>query len=395
VGAARATVAQLGADRHPALLNRSAWRDAVAIWLGTRLLTILLALAGRWLVLGRLPSWPELLIPWASWDGAVYVTIATHGYVQPWVAAFFPLFPLVERAVSPVTGGSPLAAGVLIANATCLPAFALLWQLVEFESDARLARRVVLLLALFPTAFFLAAAYTESLFLLLSVASFLALRRHSILAAGIFAALATLSRPVGILLLVPLAWECVARLREPRLLGIRERLSMAAALALPVVALVGVWVYLAARFGSFSVMTQAEADTWGKHLTWPWVGLAQATSALSSESPLFRLHTGLDIAFTLLFLVLAVAALRRLRHAYGLYAAANAALVLVTPAQRGPALAWAALASNGRYLLVVFPCVWALALWAERPSRRVPLVALSLLLLALLTMMFANGVWVA
>jgi hypothetical protein len=170
---------------------------------------------------------------------------------------------------------------------------------------------------------------------------------------------------------------------------------MAAALALPVVALASVWLSLAARFGSFSAISRAEADAWGKHVTWPWVGLAQAIAALGSESPLYLLHTGLDIAFTLLFVALALLAMLRLPLPYGLYALANAVLVILTPAQRGPALAWAVLASNGRYLLVVFPCIWALALWAERPSRRIPLIAVSLLLLALLTMMFANGAWVA
>jgi Gpi18-like mannosyltransferase len=383
------------------LLDGASWRDAAAVWLGTGVLIGLLAFLGRWLVLGHPPDWTELLVPWSGWDGAIYATIATNGYAQPWYGAFYPLFPLLERAVASLTGLTPTTAGILIANLACLPAFALLRVLIQREAGRAVARRTLILLALFPTALFFHAAYTESLFLLLSVAAFLTLRQRRHLSAGALIALATLTRPVGILLLIPLAWECVAQVRVQRADGMsstQEATRMArmmVAMVLPVAALGGFCLYLETRFGSFSVILQAQAVSWGKHLTWPWVGMAQAAAALGSEPPLYRLHTGLDIAFTLLFVVLSLAALRDLPPAYSLYALASAGLVLLTPAQRGTSLAWATLASNGRYLLIVFPCFWALALWAERPSRRVAFSAPSLLLLVVLTMMFANGTWVA
>jgi hypothetical protein len=304
-----------------------------------------------------------------------------------------PLSPL-ERGAAFVTGWNPAAAGVLVANLVCLPAFGLLRVLIEREAGRELARRTLLLLALFPTALYLAAAYTESLFLLLSVAAFLALRERRYLVAGGLAALATLTRPVGILLLVPLEWQCAVQVREQGLPDGRGMLRMAAALGLPIAALGGFWLYLATRVSSLTVMLQAQSGTWGKHLTWPWVGLAEAVAALGPATALFRLHILLDIGFTLLFAALALVAVRRLPPPYGLYALANAALVVLTPAQRA-GLAWAALASNGRYLLVVFPCVWVLALWCRRPGVRIPLIVLSLSLFALLTAIFANGGWVA
>jgi Mannosyltransferase (PIG-V) len=381
-------------SRRTGWLDALAWRDALMVWLGTRLLVGLFALGGRWLYLGRPPTWIELLVPWSGWDGAIYGTIATSGYPLPQYAPFFPLFPLLERAAAFVTGWNPAAAGVLVANLVCLPALGLLRVLIEREAGRELARRTLLLLAIFPTALYLAAAYTESLFLLLSVAAFLALRERRYLMAGVLAALATLTRPVGILLLVPLAWQCAAQVRERGLPDVRGMLRMAAALGLPIAALGGFWLYLAARFGSLTVMLQAQAGTWGKHLTWPWVGLAQAFAALGPATTLIRMHILLDIGFTLLFAALALFAMGRLPPPYGLYALANASLVILTPAQRA-GYTWAALASNGRYLLVVFPCLWVLALWCRRRAVRIPLVVLSLALFALLTAMFANGAWVA
>lgn len=75
-------------------------------------------------------------------------------------------------------GVSTSVAGLIIANAAALGAFGLLRALVEREESAAVARRSLLYLAVFPTAFFLLAAYAESLFLLWSVACFLALRRQ-------------------------------------------------------------------------------------------------------------------------------------------------------------------------------------------------------------------------
>ena len=70
------------------------------------------------------------------------------------------------------------------------------------------ARLTVLVLAFFPTSFFLNAVYTESLFLALSAGSLWALRvRQDLLLACLLAGLATATRNVGLFLLVPLALE--------------------------------------------------------------------------------------------------------------------------------------------------------------------------------------------
>src|SRR5262249_2545280 len=146
------------------------------------------------------------------------------------------------------------------------------------------ARRTLLYLVAFPTSLFLAAAYTESLFLLLSIGAFLALRRHRWLLAGLLVAVATLTRQVGILLLVPLAVEMALNLRASRVpptrLGWRELLRMAGGLASPALALVGFSFYLYARFGSPFASATAEAGAWDRRLSVPWYGLQHAALAV-------------------------------------------------------------------------------------------------------------------
>ena len=121
-----------------------------------------------------------VLSPLARWDAVWYLRIADSGYTgsEP-RAAFFPLYPLLIRALAAPAGGSPaalLAAAYLIALGAFVAALALLYRLVELELGRRLARPTLLLLALFPAAVFFGAPYSESVFLLCAVGAFYAAR---------------------------------------------------------------------------------------------------------------------------------------------------------------------------------------------------------------------------
>ncbi|MGH3146802.1 MAG: mannosyltransferase family protein, partial [Rubrobacter sp.] len=115
---------------------------------------------------------------WAHWDGVWYVQIATEGYAAhaPASTAFFPLYPLLVRSLAELFGG-PISLGAVslwgtLLSLTALP-FALyfVYRIAEDGWGEGVARGAVVALAFFPTAFFLNAAYTESLFLALSAGS--------------------------------------------------------------------------------------------------------------------------------------------------------------------------------------------------------------------------------
>lgn len=153
---------------------------------------------------------------WAHWDGEHYANLAASGYLEPpndMSPAFFPLYPLLMWAFAVLFGGptSPevLALWGVGISLTALP-FALyfVYQIADRDWGERAARRTVLVLAFFPTAFFLNAAYTESLFLALSAGALWAVMvRKNLLLACALAGLATATRNVGVFLLVPLAYE--------------------------------------------------------------------------------------------------------------------------------------------------------------------------------------------
>jgi hypothetical protein len=84
-------------------------------------------------------------------------------------------------------------------------AFYFIYEIARQGWGERAAKGTILTLAFFPTAFFLNAAYTESLFLALSAGSLWATRvKRNLLLACMLAGLATATRNVGIFLVVPL-----------------------------------------------------------------------------------------------------------------------------------------------------------------------------------------------
>src|SRR5579884_2321365 len=159
------------------------------------------------------PSLIHSLLPaWNQWDTKWYVEIAQRGY--GWTksagtgpAAFFPLYPLLIKVTVLVTHRSYLVASLLVSNAAFFLALLYLWKLTRWETDSPTANRTILYIAVFPTALFFFAGYTESLFLLLTVATFYHLRRGDWITAGTFGSLASATRVGGVLLVLPFAYE--------------------------------------------------------------------------------------------------------------------------------------------------------------------------------------------
>jgi Gpi18-like mannosyltransferase len=127
------------------------------------------------------------------------------------------VYPLLVRSFSEVFGGAPSKEALSywgpLLSLLFLPfAFYFIYEIARQGWGERAAKGTMLTLAFFPTAFFLNAAYTESLFLALSAGSLWAIRvKRSLLLACILAGLATATRNVGIFLVVPLMFEWIAQ----------------------------------------------------------------------------------------------------------------------------------------------------------------------------------------
>ena len=146
-----------------------------------------------------------------------YIGIAEHDYEHmPFNAdvprnwAFFPLFPLLLRLASYVTGEFVITGMVLSHICFLLALFLLHRVALLFGLSACDADRSLFYLAVFPTSYFFSIPLPESLFLMLTVASFYFAKSERWWLAGLFGAFASATRTTGVLLLPALAvlyWE--------------------------------------------------------------------------------------------------------------------------------------------------------------------------------------------
>ncbi len=149
---------------------------------------------------------------WGNWDGSHYINLAKLGYEnftedgEHLFVVFFPLYPWLIRIVHLIIPDYYHCA-YIVTNVCFVAGCCFFYALVANEYTKKIAFRAVLLLSLFPVSFFFGAVRTESLFFLTSAACLYYIRKHQFPAAGIWGALAALSRMQGLLLVIPAAVE--------------------------------------------------------------------------------------------------------------------------------------------------------------------------------------------
>jgi hypothetical protein len=297
-------------------------------------------------------------------DAGWYQTIAAHGYAAAGRQGlrFFPLLPLLARGLHLV--GLPYSAGLLLlANGAALAATMALVLLARAEGlGPGTGRRAAWLLNLAPPAFVLVMGYADALLLAFSVAAFFALRRRWWLLAGALGLLAGLTRPVGLLLVVPAAVEAARGLGDT---GWAERGRRLLAVAGPVAGTVAYLAWVAATWGGFLTPLRVQVEA-GHHGAFsdPAVTVWRAAGRAVHHHDV---GTGLHLPWIALAVVLVVVALRRLPLSYGLFALA----VLVV------AVSGTNLDSFERYALTAFPLVLSAATCFRRPATEAAVYALS------------------
>ena len=205
---------EVGRGRAAAHRVGQAVLQALPAWIVARVLVLISLILAHLLVgtvrPGNLAAQLKVHEGLLSWDAGWYESIAGHGYVASGLQSvrFFPAFPMVARVLGAVTGMGVGPALVVVANLSALGAMAALVVLVRTDGgDAGLARRSMWLLALAPPAYSLVLGYADASLLLCAVVTVLAARTGRWWTAAAAGLVAGLLRPVGVLLVVPVAIE--------------------------------------------------------------------------------------------------------------------------------------------------------------------------------------------
>lgn len=151
-------------------------------------------------------------IPWANLDGLHYLSIAQEGYSQ-YEQAFFPLFPLLINSITRLFNISYLESSIYIVHFALFFSLILFWKLTNLDYDKKTSIWILLFFLSFPTSFFLASIYTESLFTLFLIASFYFARKKRWLLAGLIGGLASATKLVGVFIFPILIIEFILQER--------------------------------------------------------------------------------------------------------------------------------------------------------------------------------------
>ncbi len=342
---------------------------------------------------GKAVPLKQLLHSWFRWDTSQFTHIAVYGYDAFYRMAFFPLFPLLERALA-VPVGDPFVAGLLISNCATLGVFVVLYKLIAEDFGPEQAWRGVLYLAIFPTAFFFAAAYNESLFLFFALLSFYWLRKGNWWLAALAAFLASLTRSIAVCLIVPFAYEYL-RQRDFQWRKLDLHVLSCVGMAGGVVIFM-VYGYLA--FHDPLAFSHAQASPgWQRHLTLPWTIFIQAATIISHNPVLTikTIHTIIHLSAILLVLIILILAfygpwkLAREHWSYAFYAVTIYLFVILVPEGGSYPLS-----SLGRFMLEIFPAFVILAAIGNRRTFNLYYVSISASLLTFLLLQWLTGGWI-
>jgi hypothetical protein len=354
--------------REPTIVRRVAeafhrWRtssEARVIWpifLSSRLGVLAVGFLGVALI-GYAPNTP----PWriyeneffnlpARWDAGWYLGVATDGYLwnpdyanQQQNLAFFPALPMLMRYGSLFLARQTLWVAVVVAFVAFFFALRYTYRIARLRLDHEQAVAAIALLAAYPFALFFSAPYTESLFLLTTVAAIYHFERGEFSKAGVWGLAAGLTRPNGCLLSIPLALLAVQPVRRDW----RAALPRLAAAAMPGVGMLLYSAYIYTLTGNPLQWVAANA-AWGR--------VYRGVDDLVGARVNYLQHYGfynyatnqtldfIQAAAVIFVLVSLVPVVRRFGTAY-------AALILVTVL---PPLVMGGLLSMGRVTSVVFP----------------------------------------
>ena len=333
-------------------------------------------------------SWYHYLL---RWDSIWYATILNEGYqyngnnLDEQTVVFYPLYPLIAKALTIFTGINGLLALLIVSNVAAVLGVLALFNYVRHNYDDEVAYLTIAFLSFFPTSFFLSAGYTESLALFLILCFFLLLKQEQYILAAVFAGLTFATRSTGLVLLPVILWELWCKFAGDR------RRFFSYALVCSILATSGLWLYMCylwAAFDSpFAFATNVSA--------WEHGGFGHnLISALLLKGffplPLPAGPPKFDVWFFLFFLTLILVHRKWLPSSLYLFALGILMLPYLT-LTGGPRQ----FASMTRYILLAFPVFIVMAKLSKSRLWVVPCITgLFAALLFMYSAFYAQWYWV-
>lgn len=317
-------------------------------------------------------SLDHILYNFKKWDAPHYINIADHWYVSEdeyllnpnayvdkeyVLIAFYPLYPLTVKLFSFIVGDVELSA-YFVSNIFFMLSIAAMYKLVRIDYSRQTAITASLLLIFSPYGFFFSLAYTESLFIFLTLVFFIMLKKEKFMYAGILGLLCALTKNFGLLLIIPYGvWLITLACKKHFVfLDFTKRLLPAFLI------LAGFGIYLCinkAVTGEWFKFMTYQSEHWNQRISCPWKNVVNHMSLFLKENGSmvnkWFIWFG-DVASVCFAMIVYWIGRKKIPFIYGIYSLAYIFLTLM--------VSW--LLSGPRYLLVNFPTYIVLAVLCEK-----------------------------
>lgn len=350
---------------------------------------------------------------WMQYDTGWYVYIAEHGYDDKQVAAFkageqsavayFPGYPLTVRQVARFTGSDYVLAAQVTTLGCGLAVLLLFWLWCGRRLSPAARRTALLLLALYPYAWFLyGTGYGDVLFIALTIGAFMLLERDRPVLAGLAGAGAAATRLIGVGTIIGLVALTIERRhvlvrteavgKRPPWSGWRlDRSRLRPRDGGVLLSLTGIGsycVFLWIRTGDFIAFNTVQSASGWNQGAGPktWIKYSFFALVIRGE-PSYGVRLVAQALFCLLFIIAIPLVAKRIGASYAIYTSVIIGIPLIgTSTMQG----------FGRYLLGAFP-VFAVGggLLAERVRPRRAVLVCSGTLLVLLASFFGRGFYLS
>lgn len=330
-----------------------------------------------------------LLYPFGNFDGAYYLLIAAKGYTIN--AGFFPFFPLVINFFTGLFGQDTLPfdprqylAAITLTSFFFFTGLIVFYKLLKLDYKENIAIWSIIFLLIFPTSFFFAVIYSESLFLLLSLLSFYLARKKKWFLAGIIGSFLSATRLVGIAIWPALLYEYFKSEKS-------KSPSKLLSIFLTPVGLLGYAIFNFIKWGNPFYFIAAQGNFHNNRsidaiILFPQTVFRYIKILLTVRPIIYEWWVAFfELAFFVFALILFyVAWKKKIRISYLIFAV----LCFLIPSSSGT------FSGLPRYIAVIFPIFMTLAL-IQNKLFKIIYIPISLMFLFIFFMLFSKGYFIS
>ena len=318
---------------------------------------------------------------WNVWDAPHFIDIAQNGYGHAvddgrfLLLVFFPIYPLLIKFFNLFIGNYAIS-GLIISTLFYSLGCVIMYKLVIKDYNKSIARKSIIFLSVYPFAFYYGGIMTESTFFLVIMLTFLAIREHKWVLAGIFGAIAALTRSFGVLMIIVAAVEWCqenqpfAKIKDKQW----KKLGKTILTVMPILIIpLGTLIYLYINYyvaGDALIFAKYQEDNWSMHLQFFGKTLHFLWRQIFSGDASWTILCCLYLPEFIVIPLISVLILYSVRRTRSMYVAFVLMYFIFNVAASWPL-------SVSRYLACMFPIFWIMGEYTERhKGLELPLTAI-------------------